>query len=178
MQVLPRVLQQVLTMDSYNSLGLGNPPQPEPEYVAMQQQENDYLDGLLNLEHYTEIDINKKRKKDDEMVGANTAVLGLTNVSPQTLTTVGTGAWTTPMDMDIDNVEPAATQVTSTLTTTHPDVARLEQESNQQKLMITHMEQQIQNLQRSVQELVQYKSQEKKAKRVSIIGNKGSPSSY
>ena len=50
-------------MDSYNSLGLGNPPQPEPEYVAMQQQENNYLDGLLNLEHCTEIDINKKRKK-------------------------------------------------------------------------------------------------------------------
>ena len=68
------------------------------------------------------------------------------------------------MDMDIDNVEPATAQVTSTLTTTHPDVARLEQESNQQKLMITHMEQQIENLQKSVQELVQYRTQEEDAK--------------
>ena len=123
-------------------LGLGNPPQPEPEYVAMQQQENEYLDGLLNLEYCTEIDINKKRKKDNKKVGVNTAVLGLTNVSPQTLNTAGTGAWTTPMDMDIDNVEPSATHVTSTLTTTHPDVAWLEQEATQQKLMINHMEQQ------------------------------------
>ena len=68
------------------------------------------------------------------------------------------------MDMDIDNVEPATTQVTSTLTTTHPDVAQLEQETNQQKLMITHMEQQIQNLQKSVQDLVKYKTQEEEAK--------------
>ena len=133
LQVLPRVLQQVLTLDSYNLLGLGYPPQPEPEYIAMQQQENNYLDGLFNLEHCTEIDINKKRKKDDETVGANTAVLGLTNVSPQTLTTIGRGAWTTPMDMDIDDMELTMTQVMSTLTTTHPEVARFEQESNQQK---------------------------------------------
>ena len=62
LRVLPRVLQQVLTLDSYNSLGLGNPPQPEPKYIAMQQQENEYLDVLLNLEHCSEIDINKKRK--------------------------------------------------------------------------------------------------------------------
>ena len=82
LQVLPRVLQQVLTPESYKNFGLGNLPQPKPEYVAMQHQENKYLDGLLNLEHCTEIDINKKRKKDDETVGANTAVSGITNVSP------------------------------------------------------------------------------------------------
>ena len=68
------------------------------------------------------------------------------------------------MDMDIDNVEPATTQVTSTLATTHPDVAQLDQETNQQKIMITHMEQQIQNLQKLVQDLVKYKTQEEEAK--------------
>ena len=140
----------------------------------MLQQENDYLDGLLNLGHCTEIDINKKRKKDDETIGAHTAVSGLTNVSPQTQTTTGSGVWTTPTTMDIDNEdpdskpmdidikkkEPAATQVTSTLTTTHLDVARLENEAQQQKQTIVHMEKQIQTLQQSVQELVQYKAQE------------------
>lgn len=157
---LPQVLRRVLTKDSFESLGLGNPPQHEPEYVAMLQQENEYLDGLLNLGHCTEIDINKKRKKDDETVGAHTAVSGLTNVSPQTQTTAGSGAWATPINMDIDEEEPAATHVTSTLTTTHPDVARLENETKQQQHTIDNMEKQIKNLQQSVQELVQYKTQE------------------
>ena len=30
LQVLPRVIQQVLTLDSYKNIGLGNPPQPKP----------------------------------------------------------------------------------------------------------------------------------------------------
>ena len=176
---LPQVLRQVLTPESFDSLGLGNPPQHEPEYVAMVQQEKDYLDGLLNLGHCTEIDINKKRKKDDETIGAHTAVSGLTNVSPQMQTTTGTGAWvtpptlnidndnpaSTPMNMDINNAEPAATQVTSTLTTTHPDVAKLENETKQQKRTIVHMEKQIQSLQQSVQELVQYRAQEETHKK-------------
>ena len=68
------------------------------------------------------------------------------------------------MDMEIDNEEPAATNVTSTLTTTHPDVSKLEQETKQQKQIIVNMEQQIQNLQRSVRELVKYKAQEGAAK--------------
>ena len=179
LHLLPQVLRRVLTPESFDSLGLGNPPQHEPEYVAMVQQEKDYLDGLLNLGHCTEIDINKKRKKDDETIGAHTAVSGLTNVSPQTQTTTGTGAWvtpptlnidnddpaSTPMNMDIDNAEPAATQVTSTLTTTHPDVAKLENETKQQKRTIVHMEKQIQSLQQSVQELVQYKAQEETHKK-------------
>ena len=161
---LPQVLSRILTEDSYRALGLGLAPQQEPEYMAMIQQESDYLDGLLNLKHCTEIDITRKRKKDDETVGAQTAVSGLTNVSPQTRTTAGSSAWTTPIDMDIDDDEPAATQVTSTLTTTHPDIAKLEKETNQQKVTINNMEKQIRNLQQSVQELVQYKNQEEESK--------------
>ena len=66
--------------------------------------------------------------------------------------------------MDIDNGEPAVTQVTSTLTSTHPDVAKLEKETKQQKVTIDNMEKQIRNLQQSVQELVQYKNQEEESK--------------
>ena len=61
--------------------------------------------------------------------------------------------------MDIDNDEPA-TQVTSTLTSTHPNVLRLENETRQQKQALVTMEKQIQNMQQSIQELVQYKTQE------------------
>ena len=63
------------------------------------------------------------------------------------------------MDMDIDDMEPT-TQVLFTLTTMHPEVSRLEQESNCQKQMIAGMEQQIQSLKKNVQELVEYKAQE------------------
>ena len=128
----------------------------------MLQQENSYLDSLLN--HCTEINIYKKQKKDNETVGAHTAVLGLTNVSPQTNTTSSTNTWDLPMNMDFDDEEPAVTHVTSTLTTTHPNVSHLEQETKQQRQTIVHMEQQIQSLKRSVQELVKYKVQDKTEK--------------
>ena len=128
----------------------------------MLQQENSYLDSLLN--HCTEIGIYKKQKKDNETVGAHTAVSGSTNVSPQTNTTSGTNAWDLPMNMDIDDEEPEVTHVTSTLTTTHPNVSRLEQETKQQQQTIVNMEQQIQSLKRSIQELVEYKVQDKTAK--------------
>ena len=58
------------------------------------------------------------------------------------------------MDMDIDDIEPT-TQFSSTLTMTHPEVSRIEQETNRQKQMITGMEQQIQSLKKNVQELVE-----------------------
>ena len=67
------------------------------------------------------------------------------------------------MNMDIDDNQPAVTHVTSTLTTMHPDVSRLEQDTKQQT--IVNMEQQIQSLKRSVQELVEYKVQDKTAKK-------------
>ena len=161
---LPQVLSRILSEDSYRALGLGLAPQQDPEYMAMIQQESNYLDGLLNLKHCTEIDITRKRKKDDETVGAHTAMSGLTNVSPQTRTTAGSSAWMTPINMDIDDEEPAVTQVTSTLTSTHPDIAKLEKETKQQKVTIDNMEKQIRNLQQSVQELVQYKNQEEESK--------------
>ena len=174
LQSLPQVIQRILTKESYERLSLGSPPQHEPEYEAMIRQESDYLNGLLNLEHCTEIDITKKRKKDDETVGAHTAMSGLTNVSPQTQTTAGTGAWinplrpdtgdTSPMHMDIDEEGPNTTQVTSTLTSTHPDVARLESESRQQQQLISSMGRQIQHLKQSVQELVQYRTREEENK--------------
>ena len=68
------------------------------------------------------------------------------------------------MNMDIDKNKPIVTNITSTLTTTHLGVIRLEQEAKQQKVTINNMEQQIQNLQKSVQELVEYKAQKEAAK--------------
>ena len=157
LQVLPRVLQRMLSQECYEDLGVGNPPQSESELTAMQKQENEYLDGLLNLEHCTEIDISKKREKDDETIGAQTAMSGLTNVSPQTQASTGTGAWAAPLQVDIVSQSPTTTNVSSTLTTTHPEVNRLEQERKFQQQTISKMEAQIQSLQRSVQELVDYK---------------------
>ena len=124
LQVLPRVLQSMLSQECYKALGFGNPLQPEPEFVAMQKQENEYLDGLLNLEHGTEIDINKKRKKDDKTVGAHTAMLGLANVSPLTQASTGTGAWLAPLQVNIVSQSPTTTNASSTLTLTHPKVNR------------------------------------------------------
>ena len=49
----------------------------------MQKQENEYLDGFLNLEHYSELELNKKQKMNDDTVGVKKTVSGLTNVSPQ-----------------------------------------------------------------------------------------------
>ena len=142
-------------------MGIGNPPsQPEQELAAKQKQENKYIDSLLNLEHCTEIDITKKRKKDDETVGAHTAVSGLINVSPQTQNSTGTGAWSTPLQVDVVSQSPTSSNVPSTLTLTHPEVTRLEQESKRQKQNISDMEAQIKSLQHSVQELVDYKTQE------------------
>ena len=73
------------------------------------------------------------------------------------------------MNMDIDNDEPAVTQVVSTLTSTHPDVAKLENETRQQQQTIVNMEQQIHTLQQLVQALVQYKTQEEAHK--ATLGN-------
>ena len=79
LQVLPKVLQNMLEPECYEKLGLGNPPQPEMELVAMQKQEKEYLDSMLNLEHCTAINITKKIKKDEKTVGPHTAVSGLTS---------------------------------------------------------------------------------------------------
>ena len=91
--ILHKVLQDVLDKQSYAGLVPGLSPRPTPELEALRQQESDYLDGFLNLHHYSEIDLTKKRKMDDDTVGARTAVSGLTNVSPQSNPSNGT-AWT------------------------------------------------------------------------------------
>ena len=92
--ILHKVLQDILDDRSYGTLVPGLSPSPTPKLVeAMQQQENDYLDGYLNLNHYSKIELSKKRKMDDDTVGARTAVSGLTNVSPQSNLSTGT-AWT------------------------------------------------------------------------------------
>ena len=45
------------------------------------------------MQHYSEIELTKKRKMDDDTVSTQTAVSGLTNVSPLSCASVGT-AWT------------------------------------------------------------------------------------
>ena len=51
LEVLPKVLQRILTEESYKDLGISNPPQPKPKLIAMKQQENEYLDGLGKRRH-------------------------------------------------------------------------------------------------------------------------------
>ena len=85
---------------------------------------------------------------------------GLTNVSPQTQNSTGTGAWSTPLQVDVVSQSLTAANVSSTLASTHLEVTRLEQESKRQKQTISDMEDQIKSLQRSVQESVDYKTQE------------------
>ena len=86
-------MQDIFDEKSNGTLVPGLSPRPTPELEAMQKQENDYLDGFLNLQHCSEIELTKNRKMDDETVGTQTAVSGLTNVSPQSRASMGT-AWT------------------------------------------------------------------------------------
>ena len=60
--VLHKVLQGILEETSYDAMGTRLSPTPTPELEAMEQQENNYLDGILNLHHNLEIDLTKKRK--------------------------------------------------------------------------------------------------------------------
>ena len=62
LQSLPKVLQRMLEKDSYNALQIGNPQQLEPDLLEMRKQDHEYLDGILNLEHHTKIDITKRGK--------------------------------------------------------------------------------------------------------------------
>ena len=149
--ILHRVLQDILDEQSYGALVPGLSPKPTPEFEAMQKQENDYLDGYLNLNHYTEIELSKKRKMDDDTVGARTAMSGLTNVSPQSNQSTGT-AWTKrrsvqqsqqPVDepMDCDNAEPAR-------------IDDLAKESRQQKSEIENMSKELKQLQDNLKQLM------------------------
>ena len=91
--VIHKVLQDISNEQSFSILVPGLSPRPNPELEAMQKQDNDYLDRYLNLQHYLEIELTKKKKMNDDTVGTQTAVSGLTNVSPQSRTSVG-NVWT------------------------------------------------------------------------------------
>ena len=108
-------------------------------------------------------------KKDDETVGANTVVSGLTNVSPQTQASTVTGVWSTPLQVDLVIQSPTTINVSSTLKSTYPEVTRLEQESKRQRQTISSMEAQIKSLQQLVQELVEFKTQ-KQSTQDKILG--------
>ena len=80
-RALPTVLQAILTEEDYSKIQgkvMGN---TVAELTAVQQMDNTYLDELLTIHHYTEIDVNKKRKKIEENTEVGTAVSGLTQVS-------------------------------------------------------------------------------------------------
>ena len=113
------------------------------------------MDGLLNLEHCTEIELNKNQKKDDETVGTNTTMSVLTNVSPQTQGSQGKGAWATPLDMDISDPDQNATHVMLTLTSPkNVELEKLESENKKQKQEISNMKNQLAKLENLVRELV------------------------
>ena len=150
--VLHKVLQGILEETSYNAMGTHLSPTPTPELEAMQQQENNYLDGILNLHHYSEIDLTKKRKMDDDTVGARTAVSGLTNVSPQSHTTTG-NAWTS---RNVQRKTAATKQEMEPMdykTAEAERMKKLEQENQRQKSELVAMENKMQQLQESVETL-------------------------
>ena len=78
-----RAIQGILLATSFEELGMSPSTAHSPELEAIQKQKSDYLDGFLNLEHCSNLDINRKHKKYDDTVGGHTALSGLTNVSPQ-----------------------------------------------------------------------------------------------
>ena len=64
-------MQGILDNQSFRVLVPGLTLQPTLELEALQKQENDYLDGFLNLQHYSEIYLTKKRKMDNDTAGTH-----------------------------------------------------------------------------------------------------------
>ena len=149
--VLHKVLQGILEETSYDAMGTRLSPTPTPELEAMQQQENNYLDGILNLHHYSEIDLTKKRKMDDDTEGARTAVSGLTNVSPQSHTTT-CNAWTS-RNVQRKTAAPAQHMDMDFKTAEVKRMENLEEENKRQRSALAAMENKMQQLQESVETL-------------------------
>ena len=149
--VLHKVLQDVLDDQSYGRMVPGLSPKSTPEFDAMRQQENDYLDGFLNLHHYSEIDLTKKRKMDDDTVGARTAVSGLTNVSPQSNRSTGT-AWAKKRNVQ---QQPASAESAPMdyKTADTEKVEELVQESQHHKREIKNMGEELRRMQETLKQL-------------------------
>ena len=78
-----QAIQGILLASRFVKLGMGNSTQHSPKFEAVQKQEIDYLNRFLYLDHCSNLDINRKQKKDDDTVGGHTAMSGLTIFSPQ-----------------------------------------------------------------------------------------------
>ena len=88
LHMLPQVLHNMFTNTNYKYLVYQDNIQLVVEFNELQQQEQSYLDSVLNLSNCTEIGASRKQRKEDNgtkvMIGAHTAVLALTHVSPTT----------------------------------------------------------------------------------------------
>ena len=56
-------IQSILLPTSFDEPGFGSTLQPTFGLEAIQKQESDYLDGFLNLDHCSKLDLSKKAKK-------------------------------------------------------------------------------------------------------------------
>lgn len=80
-RALPLVLQAILADSDYNKIRGRINGSTVAELIAVQQVDNTYLDDLLTIHHYTNIDVTRKRKKVDDGNDGGIAVSGLTQVS-------------------------------------------------------------------------------------------------
>ena len=53
-----RAIQGILLANSFEELGMSPSTAHSPKLEAVQKQESNYLDGFLNLDHYSDLDIN------------------------------------------------------------------------------------------------------------------------
>ena len=65
-QALPSVLQVILTEADYSKIKNKVNGSTVAELTVVQQTDNTYLDDLLTIHHYTDIDVGRKRKKVED----------------------------------------------------------------------------------------------------------------
>ena len=86
-KALPTVLKSLITETDFNTIRDKIRGVTVSELTAVQKVDNSYLDDLLTIHHYTDIDITRKRKKTEDATEVATAVSGLTQVSRTSTTT-------------------------------------------------------------------------------------------
>ena len=149
---LHRAIQGILLPDCFQEIGIRSPTQSTFKLDVIKKQEIGYLDGFLNLDHCSELDLTKKRKKDDHTVGRNTAVSGLTNISPLSTSSAGT-TWLAIATRTLNNSQRNASTVITTVSQTHLDSLELENQMN--KCTINDMNQQLADLKKLITSLTE-----------------------
>ena len=86
-KALPTVLKSLITEADFNPIKDKISGITVSELTAVQKVDNTYLDDLPTIHHYTDIDINRKRKKTGDTAEVATAVSVLTQISQTSTST-------------------------------------------------------------------------------------------